>query len=133
MRTSTMHIMCVAIVCRIRAIQPFVMTSGGKGLVNLDASSSVYFQLADFGSSLKVKRYAGHQRSAALAKLVTTVAYASPQSLQGEEIDFGHDVWSLGMLILQLLQEHPEVPSELIVNLRELLRTSVTHVEGACC
>lgn len=69
-------------------------------------------RLADFGTARLLRQDA---RLTQLGDFLGSPAYASPETLRGEEPDSRSDVWSLGATLFELLTGQPPFPGEQIL------------------
>jgi serine/threonine-protein kinase len=66
---------------------------------NILVASDGVARIADFG----LAKIAGEARLTRTGRAVGTVAYMSPEQLRGEEVDARSDVWSLGVVLYEML------------------------------
>ena len=66
---------------------------------NILVSNEGAVRIADFG----LAKIAGTGRLTRTGRAVGTVAYMSPEQLRGEEVDARSDVWSLGVVLYEML------------------------------
>ncbi|HSA97114.1 MAG TPA: protein kinase, partial [Acidobacteriota bacterium] len=66
---------------------------------NILVSNEGAVRIADFG----LAKIAGAGRLTRTGRTVGTVAYMSPEQLRGEEVDARSDVWSLGVVLYEML------------------------------
>lgn len=60
-------------------------------------------KVADFGSAAILTLQGG----APLAKCITTYRYSAPEMLRGEAYDFSVDIWSVGIVLYEMMQTDP--------------------------
>jgi serine/threonine-protein kinase len=66
---------------------------------NILVSKEGQARIADFG----LAKIAGEARLTQAGRAVGTVAYMSPEQLRGEDVDARSDVWSLGIVVYEML------------------------------
>ena len=69
---------------------------------NIIRGSDGRLKIADFGSALIQRPGDGEQRLTQASFMVGTPAYMSPEQLQGNRLDFRSDMFSFGILLLEL-------------------------------
>jgi serine/threonine-protein kinase len=75
----------------------------GHLLVPPTAGGAPFVKLIDFGSATKLDGSERRLATASSASIIGTPAYASPEQLSAQPVDGRADLWSLGVVLFQLL------------------------------
>ena len=107
----------------------------GNCLLQHVPGQRVVLKICDFGNSVFLTRV-DEQRfpaSKKLAPLMTTYRYSSPEICKLQPYEYSSDMWSTGVIIWELLQEHVHVPAIAFDQEREGLQGLEPAVTLFCC
>jgi len=69
---------------------------------NIMVTSDSIVKIVDFG----LAKLSGHIRLTRTGATMGTVAYMSPEQAQGEAVDYRSDIWSLGVVLYEMISSH---------------------------
>ncbi|KAA6385173.1 MAG: putative AGC family protein kinase [Streblomastix strix] len=82
-----------------------------------------YVKIGDFGTSVSL----GSDKNK-VKKLVGTQYYVSPEMLDGEPCNMSTDIWSLGVILYQLIQLHLPFDASNLIDLSSKIRRGIPAV-----
>ena len=82
---------------------------------NILVNTQGFVKLTDFGITKQLD-----ETSALVSTFVGTLYYMSPERMEGEKYSFEGDIWSLGIVLIELVTgSYPYIESKVFLEMRE--------------